>query len=130
TEAADRAAPRHRPRRQRDRNALPGQEPEGPLRRRGRAARRPRPRADDDGSAGRGVAFRADRQFAILHAPMTLRQQIEQIADRLPVAVYLVAEDGKLLYANERLRLLLAMSGSDDTRHNMAEFYADPADRL
>ena len=55
---ADRAAPRDRPRRQRDRDALPGEEPEGSLRRRRRAAGRPRPRADADGRAGGGVRSR------------------------------------------------------------------------
>src|ERR1051326_8549069 len=61
-EAADRAAPRRRPRRQRDRDALPGEEAGGPLRRRGRAARGPRPRADDDVGAGGGVTSSSRRK--------------------------------------------------------------------
>lgn len=55
---------------------------------------------------------------------MTVREQIKQIADLLPVAVYLVGEEGQFLYANERLLRLLGIVGSDATTRNIGEFYA------
>lgn len=59
---------------------------------------------------------------------MTLREQIREIADRLPVAVYLVSELGEFLYVNARLRRLLAIK-ADVTGQNIGDFYADPSYR-
>lgn len=60
---------------------------------------------------------------------MTTRDAIVPIADKLPVAIYLVANDGRFLYANERLRKLLHLPAGDITRLNIADFYANRADR-
>lgn len=60
---------------------------------------------------------------------MTFRQQIELIADQLPVAAYLVTDDGRFLHANERLRRLLGVTAEDVPTRSIGEFYAHPAHR-
>lgn len=62
---------------------------------------------------------------------MTTRADLERLADLMPVSVYLVADDGRFLVANARLRKLLGIPAGDDIgRYSIADYYSDPAARL
>ncbi|HYF01425.1 MAG TPA: PAS domain S-box protein, partial [Planctomycetota bacterium] len=62
-----------------------------------------------------------------------LRQSEERfrlIAESLPVAMAITrAQDGMILYANEKAAEVLRIPRAELTRHSIGEFYADPQDR-
>lgn len=61
---------------------------------------------------------------------MSIRADLERVADELPVPIYLVAADGKFLFANARLRALLNLPPDTLRAFNIASYYADPQVRI
>jgi PAS domain S-box-containing protein len=75
------------------------------------------------------------RQIALYFYPLpqrsnvSVRSDLERISNQMPVAAYLVKENGLFLHANRRLRDILGLSSADIGTRSIAEFYAKPNDR-